>query len=74
MHPPPHGFHKAPFEPSADPAFIFHHGSLEKARAEFMLSQISDRRGLFLVVGGPGTGKTTLFAPNLGFSARLRNP
>ena len=29
MHPAPPGFHKAPFEPSADPALIFHHASLE---------------------------------------------
>jgi type II secretory pathway predicted ATPase ExeA len=50
---------RATFGLEADPDFIFHHGALDEIGAELMLSHLSERRGLFLVLGETGSGKTT---------------
>jgi len=56
------GFREAPFEAAVDPRFVHPHAALQRVCAELLVFHVSERRGLFLIAGAPGTGKSALLA------------
>ncbi len=54
------GVREAPFEAAVDPRFVYPHAALQRVCAELLVFHVSERQGLFLIVGAPGTGKSTL--------------
>jgi AAA domain len=53
------GLARAPFDDVADPDMLYPVGSHQSAHSD-LLSAVKTREGLMVLVGGPGTGKTTL--------------
>ena len=56
------GFLKDPFSSTADPAFFIAHSSIKEAVGSLLFSQLSQRKGLTLITGEAGVGKTTLLS------------
>ncbi len=54
------------FGASLDPEALYLHGALQKVCGKLLLAQLSDRKGLFLIVGEAGTGKSVLLTKILG--------
>ena len=48
-----------PFEPTPDPKFLYLHAGLREVFATLIYG-IRERRGFIILIGEPGTGKTTL--------------
>ena len=56
------GFQKDPFSSTADPAFFVAHSSIKEAVGSLLFSQLSQRKGLTLITGEAGAGKTALLS------------
>jgi type II secretory pathway predicted ATPase ExeA len=56
------GFAKHPFGATPDPGAVFCHGALRKVCADLLAAHLSRRRGLFLITGEPGVGKSALLS------------
>jgi type II secretory pathway predicted ATPase ExeA len=56
------GFQKDPFSSTADSAFFIAHSSIKEAVGSLLFSQLSQRKGLTLITGEGGVGKTALLS------------
>lgn len=54
------GFATEPFSIKPDPQVVFSHAAFRKVCADILVSHLSQRRGLVLIAGEPGVGKSTL--------------
>lgn len=54
------GFAREPFAIKPDPELVFSHVAFRKVCADILVSHLSQRRGLVLITGAPGVGKSTL--------------
>lgn len=54
------GFAAEPFSIAPDPKAVFFHAAFRKVCADILVAHLSQRRGLVLLAGEPGVGKSTL--------------
>jgi general secretion pathway protein A len=53
------GFKERPFEMTADPKFLYLNDAYSEVLATLLYS-VQSRRGIILIIGDVGTGKTTI--------------
>lgn len=56
------GFQKEPFASIPDPEFIYNHTAFENIGAGLTFFDLSEGKGLFLIIGAPGIGKSVLLS------------